>query len=237
MIEKNIFQSWYTTKLPEPIQKKVQHYKTLNPEYEYHLYTDADMDLFVNTHYPGEIAECYNRLNIIVAKVDFWRYLVLYHFGGVYLDMDSSIEAPLKDLIQDDDTAIISAEANPGTYVQWALIFQKNHPILKRTIEMVVDNIKKNRFPNDILRMTGPFVYSCAINSVHQQLFDGTTINHASIKRDTDMKYSSNNVSYRLFGIDYGRFFRFRHDAHTLLYSDKPDWRMEQRIKPLLLLL
>lgn len=119
MIEKNIFQSWYTVNLHPLVQKKIDFMKKSNPEYTYNLYTDDDMDNFVNEYFKGEIAECYNRLNIIVAKVDFWRYLVLYKYGGIYLDMDSSIEKPLNELIKDDDDAIITAEGNPNLYVQW----------------------------------------------------------------------------------------------------------------------
>jgi hypothetical protein len=48
--------------------------------------------------------------------------------------MDSSIEKPLNELINDDDDAIITAEGNPGLYVQWALIFSKQHPILKKQL-------------------------------------------------------------------------------------------------------
>lgn len=118
MIEKNIFQSWHTSNLHPIIQSKIDLFKKLNPQYTYHLYLDDDMDKFVNEHFEGEIAECYNKLNIIVAKVDFWRYLVLYKYGGVYLDMDSNIEKSLDELIKDDDQAIVTCECNPDYYVQ-----------------------------------------------------------------------------------------------------------------------
>lgn len=72
MIEKNIFQSWHTNNINHHVQKKIDHFKSLNPGYKYHLYNDEDIDSFVNEHYKGEIADCYNKLNIIVAKVDFW---------------------------------------------------------------------------------------------------------------------------------------------------------------------
>lgn len=84
----------------------------MNPEYVHKIYIDEEMDVFVNENFPGDIANCYNRLNIIVAKVDFWRYLVLYKFGGIYLDMDSSINYPLKYLINMNDEAIITIESN-----------------------------------------------------------------------------------------------------------------------------
>jgi mannosyltransferase OCH1-like enzyme len=173
MIEKNIFQSWSQTidEIHPALRQKIDGYKTMNPEYTYFLYSDQDMDRFVDEHYPGEIADCYHRLNIIVAKVDFWRYLVLYKYGGVYLDMDSEIKCPLHSFICDEDSAIITAEGNPNMFVQWALIFAKGHPILKKTIELIVDNIKNNRYPNDIHKMTGPTVYSRAIFEIHMGLF------------------------------------------------------------------
>lgn len=233
MIEKNIFQSWYTKNLHPLIQQKIDFFKSLNPEYTYHLYTDDDMDNFVNEHFKGEIAECYNKLNIIVAKVDLWRYLVLYKYGGVYLDMDSSIEKPLCELIHDDDDAIITAEENPSFYVQWALIFSKQHPILKKTIEIVCNNIKNNTYPNDIHRTTGPTAYRRAINEVHLELFN-TIINHGEIYKNTDITYKSNDVSYRLYGIDYNGYFCFKHDATELLYNNKKHWRQEETEKNLL---
>ena len=193
MIEKNIFQSWHTKKLHPLVQKKIDNFKQMNSEYTYYLYDDNDMDVFVNEHFNGEIAECYNKLNIIVAKVDFWRYLVLYKYGGIYLDMDSSIEKPLDELIKDNEQAIITAEGNPNLYVQWALIFSKEHPILKRTIELVCNNIKNNSYPNNIHKMSGPTVYTKSINEIHKKLFNNI-INHGDIKRETDITYELNNI-------------------------------------------
>jgi mannosyltransferase OCH1-like enzyme len=233
MIEKNIFQTWYTTSLHPIIQEKIDQFKNMNPSYKYHLFTDDDMDKFVNEHYKGEIADCYNRLNIIVAKVDFWRYLVLYKYGGVYLDMDSTIEKPLDDLIKDEDEAIITAEGNPNLYVQWGLIFCKQHPILKRTIELIVFNIKYNMFNNNIHKMTGPTVYSKAINELHSELFQ-TIIKHSTIEKKTDITFKKNNISYRLYGIDFSGYFCFEHNAKHLLYHNKEHWRIEIREKQLL---
>jgi mannosyltransferase OCH1-like enzyme len=229
MIPKNIFQSWYTTELHPLIRDKINKFLNMNKDYKYYFYTDSDMDNFVKLNYPGEIFDCYNRLNIIVAKVDFWRYLVLYKYGGIYLDMDSSIEKPLDDLIKSDDEAIITCEGNPY-YVQWALIFNKEHPILKRTIDLIVDNIKNNKYPNDIHKMTGPYVYSNAVNSIHNELFN-KDIDRSEV---SDTIYNLNNIKYRIYGIDYNGFFCFKYDNNYLLYQGKKHWRQEQNEKSLL---
>ena len=234
MIEKNIFQSWHTKDLHHLLQNKIDIFKNLNPEYSYNLYNDSDMDDFVNNHFNGEIAECYNKLKIIVAKVDFWRYLVLYKYGGVYLDMDSNIEKPLNELIRSTDEAIITAEGIPNLYVQWALIFSKGHPILKKTIDLIINNIQNNSYPNDIHKMTGPTVYTEAINKIHMEFFNNEIINHSQINKSTDTEYKSGNICYRLYGIDYNTYFCFKHNLTHLLYNNKKHWRTEEKEKNLL---
>lgn len=233
MIEKNIFQSWYTKDLHPAIQKKIDTFKRLNPDYNYYLYDDNEIDDFVNTYFPGKIADCYNKLNIIVAKVDFWRYLVLYKYGGVYLDMDSEINKPLNTLIRENDEAIITNEGNPNLYVQWALIYSKKHPILKKTIKLICKNIEKNSYPNSIHKMTGPTVYTKAIYRIHNELFNQSLCNKHRNK-DIDKTFTSNNISYRIYGIDYNEYFTFKHDKCDLLYINKKHWLKEEKEKPLL---
>lgn len=227
MIEKNIFQTWNTRQLNSVIASKINSFRKMNPEYNYFLFIDEEIDSFVNLYFKGPIAEAYNKLNIIVAKVDLWRLLILYAYGGVYLDMDSSIDRPLKELIQDQDDAIITAEGNPGVYVQWALIYKKGHPILKRAIEIVVNNIHKNAFPNNILKMTGPVAYSQAINEVHISHYKNI-IKHKEITNNTDVLYrNKTGYNYRIYGIDYNDFFSFKYPECYLLYINKKSWSEE----------
>ena len=82
-----------------------------------------------------------------------WRYLVVYKYGGCYLDIDSKFINPIDKFIKKDDEALISAEQNRN-YIQWALFFKKEHPILMRTVELIVDNIEKGLYKNDIEKLT-----------------------------------------------------------------------------------
>jgi mannosyltransferase OCH1-like enzyme len=226
MIPKNIFQSWYTRELPLLIQSRINIMKETNPDYTYKLYTDADMDEFVNTEYKGEIANCYNKLNLIVAKVDFWRYLILYKYGGVYLDMDSHISVPLNEIIRPDDQAIITAETNPNLFAQWALFFNKKHPILKQLIELIVYNINTNKHPENVSKTTGPYAFSTAIKIYHYSLYN-VILNHESITINTDLTYETNNISYRIYSIDYNKKLIFKFPDWRLLYINKKHWKQE----------
>jgi mannosyltransferase OCH1-like enzyme len=135
--------------------------------------------------------------------------------------MDSMIETSLDELIRPEDEAILTAEQNPGMFVQWALIFAKGHPILRRTIDLVVDNIRVNRYPNNIHKMTGPSVYSQAIQELG--------VSHEQICRDTDLTFPS----YRIYGIDYGRHFSFQSLSAPFLRRKK-HWTQEEKERPLL---
>jgi len=245
MIPKHIYQSWSTTNLHPSVQMQIDHMKALNPEYQYHLFTHEMMDNFVHQHFPGEITECYDRLTIIATKVDFWRYLLLYLQGGVYVNMDSAILRPLGELIRDEDEAIISVENNPF-FCQWALIFNKGHPILKKTIEFIVRNIQTNRYPNDIHKMTGPCVFTEAVLYIHGQRHHeyNNLIELAHSNIDKTFVDPSSSSSYRIYGIDYNGFLKFKHDDLFLhlLYTNSTnstnsehypkvskDWRTEQK--------
>jgi mannosyltransferase OCH1-like enzyme len=141
-IPKRIYQTWKTKNLPWGIKNVIKNMMDLNPGYSHYLYDDAEMDEFVLTNYPGEIFNAYNMLNIGAAKADLWRYLILYKFGGIYLDIDAAILKSLDTLIKRDDSAIITREMYEGLFNQWILIFKKGHPLLKEIINQCVLNIK-----------------------------------------------------------------------------------------------
>jgi mannosyltransferase OCH1-like enzyme len=237
-IEKNVFQSWKTKDLKPEIQAKIDSMKRLNPEYTFYLFDDDEMDKFVNTNYPGPIADAYNRLNIIVAKVDFWRYLVLYKYGGVYLDMDSEILVSLDDnLIRPEDEAILTEEKNPGLLVQWALIFRKEHPILKRVIDVVLENIQAGK--TEMIETTGPGAFTKAVRQVHEEINrqkteaqNGLLMNTQEVASDQDRTFQGPSFSYRVFGTDYNGTILFADDNKQILYNDNTHWRTEVEKKP-----
>jgi mannosyltransferase OCH1-like enzyme len=232
-IPKILYQTWDTNMFPRDVKKRFIDMREFYKGYEYRFFLDEDMDNFVEENYPGEIWECYSRLNIIVAKADFWRYLILYKHGGIYLDMDSCINKPLDELINDDDDAIITAEGNPDLFVQWALMFKAGHPILKIVIDLVVDNIKNNKYPNDIHKMTGPSVFTEAIQILHSNIYKERII-HANIKQGTDITYNKNDVKYRIFGVDYDSYLSCKIPECFSLFAGRKKWHQIQHVTPLL---
>lgn len=59
---------------------------TVNPDHVFKMYYDADLLEFVKNNYP-EYLELFQSLKG-VYMADMARVLVIYHFGGIYMDLD-----------------------------------------------------------------------------------------------------------------------------------------------------
>ena len=176
--------------LPIEIQNNIAHLKAMNPGWEYKLYDDTDIISYIDAHYP-KLLPIYKLINPIygAAKADFFRYLLIYNEGGVYLDIKSSVEKPLDVIIREDDKYLLSQWQNGigdvdenkginqvlfeiplGEYQQFHIIATSGHPFLKAVINSVCNNIiKYNPFLHDtgdwaVFSVTGPFAYTLAIH-------------------------------------------------------------------------
>ncbi|MET4080985.1 mannosyltransferase OCH1-like enzyme [Pedobacter sp. UYP30] len=213
-IPKIIHQTFKTADLPFITRWHIAKFRKKNPEYRYEFYDDDRIISFLKEEYDDETLKLYQRINIGAAKADFFRYAVLYKKGGVYLDIDSGINVALDSFILPTDEAVISEERNPGLFVQWALIFNKEHPFLKQTFNLVCENIRTNKYPHDVHKMTGPTVYTKAINFVLK---------------------NQPTVNYRLLGTDYMGFLTFKYAFSKLLYKKGEHWKKMQLTNPVLL--
>ena len=235
MIPKIIYQTWKTKELPPgvvAIRKRIQE---LNPEYTMELFDDNDIDDFIKTNFNEKIYSCFSQLNVGAAKADFWRYCILYKNGGVYLDIDSEITAPLRDLIQDTDQCIITREKNPGIFCNWILIFEPKHPIMIKTILNCCHNII-HRSSSDLLYLTGPRgPYRKAILDTANPIYR-LHIKPNDIYNESDAIVNSItnaetlDTRCRFYMYDLGKFAKFKHESANELYITSTHWTKENCI-------
>jgi len=225
MIPKNIFQTFYTKKIPTPIADIIQKLKDNNPGYNYYFYDDDEIIQFIENCYTKEILEAYNKLRIGAARADFWRYLVLYKFGGIYLDLDSKINISIDNIINKEDKALITRERNPNSFVQWCLFFEQTHPILKLTIKQVIENINSKQY-TELDLITGPPVLSSVIEKYYKHLNLPR-----SIYETADFELNNIIKDARFDGFDYEGKCTFKYPESCLLYEpymNKKPWKEEQ---------
>ena len=86
-IPKIIHQTWKSRDLPDNFKKWSKIIKDLHPDWEYKLWTDEDNRNFIKNHYSWFL-KTYDNYDVHIKRVDAVRYFYLYHYGGVYIDLD-----------------------------------------------------------------------------------------------------------------------------------------------------
>lgn len=90
-MEKIIHQTWKNGELNK--SEWISSVKNVFHDYEYKFWSDEKNDEFIRLNYP-EFYSFFKDL-LPVEKIDFIRYLYIYHYGGIYLDVDVKMNKPL----------------------------------------------------------------------------------------------------------------------------------------------
>jgi inositol phosphorylceramide mannosyltransferase catalytic subunit len=149
--------------------------KTLetNPYLEHRFYSDKDIEEYIQLHFSERIYNAYKSLNPAYgpAKSDFFRYLILYREGGLYLDIKSCATQDISELFESKGKLIVSKAVNwkhihpfgvipsllnsydwslfsgidYGEYNNWHIVASPGHPVLAKVIQQMVSNIEKGK--------------------------------------------------------------------------------------------
>src|SRR5690606_28709023 len=120
-IPKVIYQTFRTHKLPWITRFHIKRFLKRNSDYRYEFYDDQKIESFFQQEFDNATYMAYKKLNIGAAKADMFRYAILYKKGGIYLDIDSSINGKLTNFILETDHAVLTRERNhPNFFAQWA---------------------------------------------------------------------------------------------------------------------
>jgi hypothetical protein len=87
------------TEFPENYTYWSSTWKSLNPNYSYTLFDDADIRAFVASKFPWFLKR-FDEYDKPIKKADVVRYLYLYAHGGIYADMDFECLKPFDPLLE-----------------------------------------------------------------------------------------------------------------------------------------
>jgi len=98
-IPRLIIQTWKNHDIPSKYINSIRSIKRYNPNYKFMFFTDKDIDKFIKEEYP-QYYSTYKRLPVIIQKIDFFRYIAVYHYGGFYFDLDMTGLYPLDNILK-----------------------------------------------------------------------------------------------------------------------------------------
>ena len=220
MIPKIIIQIYKSyDELPKNYKLFIKTIKKNHPDFEYmHFNDNDDMLNFIKEKFP-EYLDKFNSFKYIIQKIDFFRYLAIYYYGGFYLDSDVELYKKLNCLLNHQCVFPVEFDLNTIVYFlskyripeikkysgiqtltdqigQYAFAAEKNHPFIKKIIDNIVnqiipeEDIPVNNKEEEVCCTTGPRIVTLTY-------FDYTNKSDITLIKPT--KYEN-----MMFG-DYGK--------------------------------
>ena len=93
VIPRILHQSWKSKKLPWRWKHTIAAVKRWHPEWEYRLWDDEMINVYVQEHYP-DFYPIFSGFSRNIMRADVMRYILMHDFGGMYCDLDYEFIRP-----------------------------------------------------------------------------------------------------------------------------------------------
>lgn len=136
--------------------------RLLSYDYDYRFMTNEDISDYIKSNFPAETFESYSKIQIGAAQADFWRLLVLYKHGGVYMDIDAHLIWPLSSIIKPEQTELYLVIKN-GEISNYFIASKNDNINLMKMINIILKNIEEDTIET-VYILTGPGVLNQVLN-------------------------------------------------------------------------
>lgn len=167
-IPKLIMQTWKTTELPDKWKSTATSIAKFMPDWQYELMTDEMNREFIAQHFP-DFLSYYDAFPYAIQRADAVRYAWLYVHGGLYLDCDFELLAPLDELFTHEaDLFLLTSSNRPDVITNGFMAAKPGNPIWLEMIEEMkkpagLSSIERHLH---VMNTTGPL----ALNRVVKRL-------------------------------------------------------------------
>lgn len=152
-IPKLIHQTYRTLRIPSRWKYTWYSVQMENPDYEYIFWTDEDIEGFLEDHYSWFLPT-YHGYKYNIQRVDAFRYFALYHYGGIYMDLDIGCRESLDPILK---YAAAFPATEPIGLSNDFMACQPRHPFFRFLMESLVASDHSYLLPSlTIMLSTGP---------------------------------------------------------------------------------
>jgi len=178
-----IHQIWFqgADQIPEKYHDNIKILKELHPKWKYKLWDEKKMLALLSTEFPIFL-DTYRKFTYMHQKIDFFKFAVLYHYGGVYVDIDARVIKSFEYIYQKfPDSQMLVSKMNYGSGESFLLsgynyiinngiiLSQAQHPFLLHMLHRIKDIMHTNSYQYlpkfiEISFTTGPSLLTIEIN-------------------------------------------------------------------------
>ena len=180
IIPKIIHQVWSNIyePLPEFFNGLMETWKEHHPDWKYIFWDDRKMDEFMREFYPEYLVH-FSSIKYTIQKWDILRYFIIYHYGGMYVDVDYECLESFNPLLENNKGCYFAAEAAQHAdsvgmkhfFTNALMISVPHHPFIWLAIESAFRELSvKKDYPNqlfEVLSTTGPLLLTYLYNGYY----------------------------------------------------------------------
>jgi hypothetical protein len=145
--------------LPKLVVELYENEMANNPDYTLFYFDNSDVDNFVILEYGIIMFDYMNQLIPKAFQADFWRYLVLYKYGGIYLDFTMHTLVPFDEILKEHKEVYVRDTCDLCGIYNAFIAVKPNAELIGKAIEKVIENIKNKYKGVNALDVTGPTMF------------------------------------------------------------------------------
>lgn len=142
MIPKIVHQTWKNNNIPDKWKNFHQTWKDKfnEDEYQHILWTDEDNRKLIKDHYSWFL-NTYDNYPRNIQRADAIRYFILYHYGGIYADLDCEVRENFYDDLDPDNISLAESPFHDNCFMNNLMTSNKKNEKWK----IVFDQLDKNK--------------------------------------------------------------------------------------------
>ena len=167
-LPKIVHVSWKNATVPPACEPSRVSQLQFFPEGEYeHIFWTDELQLdFVRINYP-KLYPLFLSYKYNIQRADAFRYIALFHYGGLYMDLDYEVLDNFWHLLPDDRPSVVESPYKYSESVQNSLMSSPpNHPMWHKVFRQLGD-VKDE----SVFRSTGPNLFD-SVDTTDYYLLD-----------------------------------------------------------------
>jgi hypothetical protein len=237
-IPQNIFQTWKDGPKTPEMELALCSFRN-QKGYKHNCLTDEQCYTFLKTELGERFSNAYKVLVPGAYRADFWRYCILYKYGGVYADAKTTLFRNLDEILRPQDELVLVRDIPSQCLLNGFIACKPAHPLIGIALAMTLERIEKRDYGVDPLDITGPHIFGRAFcrwkghDEDTMTLTPGYTSTMQILGRSEDGLYIVSPEGERLMQKDYPTYYKNDMDvrihypqlwAARAVFADAPPW-------------
>ena len=189
-----IFQCWKSKEVSPEMNQALESFRS-QKGYQHFLFGDEECYKQLLMDFGQRYADAFALLVPGAYRADFWRYCILYKYGGIYSDAKATLYRDLDEILRPQDDLLLVRDVPASCLLNAFIACSPGHPLLKIAIDRCLHNIENRLYGVDPLDVTACHLLGRALCQWKGQPDDtcvldaGSDLTTQIFKRSGDRKY------------------------------------------------